>query len=132
MSEDEARRAVIQHLMAKTDKALAAAPREHTAGDLGLAVNRVYYACFYAASAVLLRDKRQFVKHAGVRAAIHQHLVKPGTLSTAMGKFYDEAFKERQEADYGLAVEFDSDAVTARIEQPECFVTEMRRLLDAG
>ena len=54
MSEDEARRAVIQHLMDKADKALAAARREHTAGDLDLAVNRVYYACFYAASAVLL------------------------------------------------------------------------------
>ena len=62
------------------------------------------------------------MKHAGVRAAIHQHLVKSGTLSTALGKFYDEAFKERQEADYGLAVEFDSHAVTDRIEQAERFV----------
>ncbi len=130
MSEDDARRAVIRHLLAKADKALAAARREHAAGDLDLAVNRVYYACFYAASAVLLRDKRQFVKHAGVRAAIHQHLVKPGTLSTALGKFYDEAFTDRQEADYGLAVVFDSTSVAARMEQAERFVAEMRRLLD--
>ena len=129
MSEDEARRAVIQHLMEKAGQALAAARREHAAGDISLAVNRVYYACFYAASAVLLGDRRQSVKHTGVRAAVHQHLVKPGRLSAAMGRFYDEAFKERQQADYAMPVEFEPATVTARIEQAEHFVAQMQGLL---
>lgn len=129
MSEDEARRVVIQHLMDKANRALSAARREYSADDLSLAMNRVYYACFYAASAVLLRDKRRFVKHTGVRAAVHQHLVKPGKLSAAMGRFYDEAFKERQRADSAIPAEFKSTTVTARIEQAERFVAEMQRLL---
>jgi len=129
MSGDEARQAVIHHWLDKADHALAAARREHAAGDLGLAMNRVYYACFYAATAVLLRDKREFTKHAGVRAAIHQHLVKPGRISTAMGTFYDQVFRERQEADYTAMTEFEPATVADRITQAELFVAEMRRLL---
>ena len=46
-----------------------------------------------------------------------------------MGEVYDEAFKQRQEADYALPAEFNSTTVTARIKDAECFVNEMRRLL---
>ena len=70
MSEEEARRAVIARLMERSEMALAAARRECEAGDLPLAMNRVYYACFYAASAALLRERKQFAKHAGVRAGL--------------------------------------------------------------
>jgi hypothetical protein len=129
MSQDEARRAVIAHLMDKADKALEAARREYTAGDLGLTVNRVYYACFYAASAVLLHERKEFVKHAGLRSAIHQHLVRAGKLSHEFGKFFDEAFEERQEADYEAMSQFEADAVRTRIEGAKRFVAEMRRLL---
>jgi len=129
MSGDEARRAVIQHWMDKADHALAAARREYAAGDLGLAMNRVYYACFYAATAVLLHDQKEFTKHAGVRAAIHQHLVRPGKISVDMGTFYDQVFRERQEADYTAMTEFETVNVANRIKQAELFIAEMRKLL---
>ncbi len=129
MSEDQARRVVIARLMEKSDMALAAAGRECAAGDLGLATNRVYYACFYAASAALLAEKKRFSKHTGVRAALHQHLIKPGRVAREFGKFYDQTFEERQEADYGRVGEFDPVTVIASIEQAERFVAEMRRWL---
>ena len=128
MSEDEARQTTIRYLLEKADNALLAAQREYSAGDLDFAINRVYYACFYAASAVLLNEKQQFTKHTGVRTAVHMHLVKAGKLSPEMGKFYDEAFKERHEADYTLPSEFDPKTTANRIEQASAFVTEMKRL----
>lgn len=129
MSGDEARQAVIRHWMAKADNALAAAQREYAAHDLGLAMNRVYYACFYAATAVLMHDQKEFTKHAGVRSAIHQYLVKPGRISAAMGTFYDQVFRERQEADYTAMTEFEPTTVAGRITQAELFVADMRKLL---
>jgi hypothetical protein len=92
-------------------------------------MNRVYYACFYAVSAVLLAEDRHFVKHAGVRSALHQYLVKPGRLSSDMGNFYDDVFRARLKGDYGQFVEFDPDLVRARLATAEQFVAEMKRLL---
>ena len=129
MSEDEARRAVISLWMSKADLALTAADRELVAGDLSLAVNRVYYAGFYALSAVLLRDDQEFSSHAGVRAALHQHLIKSGRVPAALGKFYDQAFDDRQEADYAAVADFEEAGVRARIAEAREFVTVLKALL---
>lgn len=75
MNGEEARQVLIGRLLEKADLALSAAQREFNAGDYGLAMNRVYYACFYAASAVLTHENLQYARHSGVRAALHQHLV---------------------------------------------------------
>ena len=95
----------------------------------GLAINRIYYACFYAASAVLLSENRQFSKHSGVRAAVHQHLVNANRLSVQWGQFYDQTFEDRQEADYQALTEFEAPRVHDRISQASEFIEEMRRLL---
>jgi hypothetical protein len=129
MTQDEAREAMIEGFLVKADQALAAARRELAAGDLALATNRVYYACFYALSAVLLSRNLVFAKHAGLRAAMHQHLVRPGELSAELGRFYDEAFAERQAADYTTLVRFEPPLVSEKIDKAERFVAEMKRLL---
>lgn len=129
MSEAEARAVLVDRLMAKAHQAISAARRELSAGDSGLASNRVYYACFYALSAVLLKEGQQFVKHTGVRAAMHQHLVSRGRLSKELGRFYDKAFAERQEADYNALADFDPVSVGERISEAERFVAAMADLL---
>jgi len=129
MNDAEARSALIRQMVEKANLAIAAARREAQAGDLALAMNRVYYACFYAASAVLTHEQRRFGRHSSVRAAVHQHLVKTGRLAPELGRFYDDAFDDRQEADYGAVAEFDSLSVQSRIEIAERFVGEMKRLI---
>ncbi|NNM88558.1 MAG: HEPN domain-containing protein [Phycisphaerae bacterium] len=129
MNDQEARRLVAQGWMDKAELALAAARRDYAAGDMALAVNRIYYACFYAASAVLLNEGHQFSKHAGVRAAVHQHLVNTKRLSMQWGKFYDQAFEDRQEADYQALTVFESPRVQSRMDQAAAFLVEMQHLL---
>ena len=101
MSKDqENQKTVIQYWLEKPRECLASAGDEVKADRLSFAVNRIYYACFYAATAVLLRKRLRFKKHAGVRALFHQHLVKPGLISTTGGELYDELFDTRLQADY--------------------------------
>jgi uncharacterized protein (UPF0332 family) len=130
VNADQTRVVVIEHLLAKAEQSLKAAMRDYDANDLGLATNRVYYACFYSASAVLLAENRSFVKHTGVRAALHQHLVQAGKLPKEFGRFYDRAFTERQEADYNAMATFTSEMVQDRIAGATRFVAEMKRLLE--
>ncbi len=51
------------------------------------AINRAYYALFYAVSALLLEEGRRFSKHSGVRAAFNRDLVKPGLTVRSFWKF---------------------------------------------
>jgi uncharacterized protein (UPF0332 family) len=46
-----------------------------------------------------------------------------------MGRFYDKAFSERQEADYNAMSSFDADIVTSRFQEAERFVQAMKSLL---
>ncbi len=88
-----------------------------------------YYACFYTASAVLLQEGCKFVKHSGVRSAVHQDLVKTGRLDVRWGDVYDQLFDSRYRADYIALAEFDAENAAELIREAEGFVLEMRRLL---
>lgn len=128
MSEAEARAMAVAQWMSRADRALAAADRELEAGDCELATNRIYYACFYAASALLLSQGLTFTKHAGVRAAVHQQLVRSGRLSVELGEFYDRAFDDRNEADYQLGEASDPADVRGQLALARQFVGEIKRL----
>ena len=129
MTEDEARRSVVGYWTKKADAALASARSETAAKRFDFATNRLYYACFYAASAVLLRAGKKFVKHSGVRGAVHQDLVKAGKLDIRWGKTYDQIFERRQFSDYMELYEPEESEVLDMLKQAEGFVAEMKRLL---
>lgn len=93
------------------------------------AVGRSYYACYYAASAVLLCDGREFIKHTGVRAAVHMELVKRGRLPVEIGQMYDELLRSRQTADYGALVRVSTDDAKRAIEQAAMVLAAFERLL---
>lgn len=68
MTEDESRQKVAEHWLNKANEALESAESEYRMRRFDFAVNRAYYACFYAASAVLLLMGRKFVKTLGCEA----------------------------------------------------------------
>lgn len=65
------------------------------------AASRAYYAVFYAATALLLKDELERGKHSGVIAGIHQHFVKIGKLSKELGRDLNWLFELRSVGDYG-------------------------------
>ena len=54
------------------NESIEAAKRELDAHSFNFAINRIYYASFYTASAALLVRGLEFKKHSGVRAAFHR------------------------------------------------------------
>ena len=129
MTEDAARHAVAEYWMGRADAALLSAAAELAAGRFDFAANRAYYASFYAASAVLLVAGRKFVKHSGVRGAVHQDLVKTGSLDAGWGKAYDRMFEARQAADYLELFELEEAHASELLGLARGFVAEMERLL---
>lgn len=70
MSNKEELKELIRYWFEKSHESLDAARDELKAGRLSFSVNRIYYSCFYAVSAILLQEKLRFKKHSGVRGRI--------------------------------------------------------------
>lgn len=111
------------------EEALQSARIAYEAGHLHSAMNRAYYAVFYAVTAALVDRGREFKKHAGVRSAFHRELVKGGLLSTEMGAVYDRLFQDRQHSDYMVLTEFEPGYVHEKIESAATFLSTIRPLI---
>ncbi len=126
MTPSQASETAVKYWLRMAEESLASAKSELDAGRLHFTVNRVYYACFYSASAVLLNRGLEFKRHSGVRDALHQHLVKTGDLSDEWGKFYSRLFQNRQEGDYRELTQFDTEEVAHLVERTQSFLERMK------
>ena len=92
-------------------------------------VNRLYYACFYAVSALLVRDGLSASRHAGVRGLLNQHYVKPGKISRDLAQIYNDLFERRQESDYMDFISFEEEQVRPWIDKAQMFIEHIESLL---
>ena len=129
MNPEQHRAEVIRYWWSKAKESLASANRELVAGAFCFAMNRIYYAAFYAVSAALLERHVSFKKHSGVRAAFHREFVKAGLLDMQWGKFYDQLFEDRQEGDYVALIEFERDYVENQLVRCREFHIQLRRFI---
>ena len=131
VENDERRADLVRYWLERAAESLDSARIEHQAGHLIFAVNRAYYACFYAAMALLLGANRRFSKHSGVLSEFHRLYVKTGQVPVALGKFYQEVFYERQRGDYTDQASFEPDEVAVKIDRAKEFVECIRRLAES-
>ena len=64
------------------------------------AANRMYYACYYAVSALLIANGIATKSHDGVIQMFGLHFIRTGIFPTHYGKYYSQLFNERQTGDY--------------------------------
>jgi uncharacterized protein len=98
-------------------------------GHVNACVNRLYYACFYAVSALLLTRNISTSKHSHVRSLLHRDYVKPGQVSKEMGDHYDLLFDRRQEGDYKDLVVFRAEDVRSWLTPTKSFVDHIASLI---
>ncbi|HEY3423247.1 MAG TPA: HEPN domain-containing protein, partial [Negativicutes bacterium] len=70
-------------------------------------ISRLYYASFYAMSALLALRQLSYGKHSAVRSSLHRDFVKTGLLPVDVGMVYNRLFEWRQKADYEAFLEMD-------------------------
>jgi len=93
------------------------------------AINRLYYACYYALIALLLKNDLQAKTHAGVRKMFGLHFVKTGLFSKQLGNFYSEIFDLRQTGDYDDYIVYKKSDVLDLIIPAREFIDEVEKLL---
>jgi uncharacterized protein len=96
--------------------------------DYITAVNRAYYAIFYAANALLASKGLERSKHSGVIAGFRQHFVKTGLIEPEFSRFFGAAMDERHAGDYDLEP-LDYESASRHLENAAIFLERMERAL---
>jgi uncharacterized protein (UPF0332 family) len=92
-------------------------------------VNRLYYACFYAVSALLAKSEYSSNKHTGIRSLFNLNFVKTGVISKETAEIHNDLFDRRQEGDYADFVASREDQVLPRIAKTDNFIKAIVSLL---
>ncbi len=92
-------------------------------------VNRIYYACFYEVTALMIKDDVKSSKHTGVKSFLMQQYVKTGKVAGEWGSFYAEIFRYRQDSDYKDFVQFDEHRVAQWLDKALEFIQTLEKLL---
>lgn len=93
------------------------------------AVNRLYYSCYYAVTALLINKNIQTQTHSGVRQMLGMHFIKSGILEKELGKFYSDIFDMRQTGDYDDFVDFNKEDVLDLLTPAQKLITSIEKLL---
>jgi uncharacterized protein (UPF0332 family) len=88
-------------------------------------VNRIYYSCYYAVSALLLKLGIETNSHKGIRQMFGLHFVQSGKISKEDGRFFSDLYDRRQTGDYDDFVLYEEETVLKLYHQASGFVGRM-------
>lgn len=117
---------------AKLEKARAALRDAQVAATHGgnlNAINRCYYACFYAISALLFTDDKWSKKHKGVQSLFNNEYIRTGILSLSSGDTYNQLFERRLYCDYYDFASVEDEEVTQWIVRTEALIDEVAEIV---
>ena len=93
------------------------------------AANRLYYACFYAVSALLINDNYTAHTHKGVKTLLGLHYIKENKIEESYSKIYERLFNMRQKGDYEDCFIVKEEDILPLIEPAQKFITEIESLI---
>ena len=120
---------LIKYRITRSKETIAEVPFLIKRGYLQTAVNRIYYSCFYAVNALLMKHNIRAHTHSGVRQMFGLHFVKTKVISIKFGKFYTDLFEKRHTGDYDDFVDFDKQTVNNLYKTAKKFVRTIENLI---
>ena len=129
MNEKE-KEELINYRMSRVDETLEEVDFLVENGLYNTAVNRLYYACFYAVTSLLVKNDIKAQRHAGVRQMFGLHFVRKELIDKELAKFYTDLYDKRQTSDYDDFIDFSKEDVLGLIPTAKEFISEIRKLLE--
>lgn len=124
MTEDE-RSAIVSYRLQKALDTFNEAKGIASLGFWNAVANRLYYACYYISSALLIKHSLSAQTHRGVITLIGLHFIKKGLISEESGKLYARLFEVRQTGDYDDLFYLTEDDVLPLIAAANKYIDEL-------
>jgi uncharacterized protein (UPF0332 family) len=106
-------------------EALAGSQYNLDGGYYAIAVNRAYYAVFYAANALLATEGLARGKHSGTISAFRQSFVKPGLIEPEYSDIYGGLMDDRHVGDYDMETEIEPEQAESDVQSARRFVARV-------
>ena len=120
--DEESRQALIKYRMERAYDSMNEAKLLADESFYNAAINRLYYACYYAAVALLF---------SGVKTMLGLHFITKGKLSSSAGKTLAVLFNQRHSSDYDAFVYCDQEMFDELYPKAEAFIEEAKNLLES-
>ena len=126
---DEERKAIVVYRLEKSNDAMVEAKDCASLGHWNLAANRLYYAAYYASSALLLSAGYAAKTHDGTIGMIGQHYVRTGVLANEDGSLLARLQNMRHTGDYDDFLDWTKEDVEPYIAKTEAFVEKVKEII---
>lgn len=129
LSDDE-RYALVTYRMEKARGTMEQVRNIVQFGYWDMIANRLYYAAYYAVSALLLQRGYSVQTHHGIIQMLGLHFIKPGILESKYGTLYGQLFSLRQTGDYGDTFGLTEAQVLPLLPQTEAMIERVSGLIE--
>lgn len=126
----ESRSNLIKYRLDRALETLQEADYNAKGGFYNTAVNRLYYAAFYASNAALLSREIICSSHKGVKSMISLYFIKPGILALEHGQTLNQLFLNRQAGDYEDFVYCDKELYETLRSKAESFIEAVKTIIE--
>lgn len=125
----QSRDALVQYRLERADETLKEVEILANESHFNAAANRLYYACYYAATALLVANGHNTQTHAGTKTLLGLHFVSKGLLSNEYGKTFSRLFEIRHSGDYDDFVYCDKAMIDEYTPKAKEFINAIKTLL---
>jgi len=126
---DEERKSVVQFRMEKAKNAFSEISLLVDNALWQTAANRLYYACYYAVTALLIQNGIETKTHKGVINQMGLHFVRADIFSQQEGRLFRNLFELRQDGDYGDWIIISEEDIIPLIEPVRNFINKIEKLI---
>jgi uncharacterized protein len=88
--------------------------------------NRLYYAAFYAVTALLLQHGYETQTHKGVKILFGAYFIKTGKIEIEKGRFYAKLFDKRQASDYADFIDWKEEDILPLVAPTMAFIQAIK------
>lgn len=92
-------------------------------------INRLYYSCFYAVSALLVKYEITAKSHTGIKTQFFLNFIKTDKINLDYGKLYSDLFDWRQKGDYGDFFDFTEEDVKPLMKPTKKLIDKIKEKL---
>ena len=122
--------AYVRYRLEKAQEVYQAAKVLQDASQWNSVINRLYYACFYSASALLLYKHIPAKSHSGVIGQFSEAFVRQGIVDIATFRVYAKLLNWRSKGDYNDLFDFTKEDVDSMMEPTKVFIDKVASLID--
>ena len=130
--DDESRKALVEYRLERAYATMEEAAVMTEKEFFNAAVNRLYYACYYATEALLLKHKIEAKSHAGVKAMLGLYFVSKGLVPVSIGKILSTLYEKRQSGDYDDFIYCDKEMTDDLTIQAQSYIDYIGKLVKEG